>query len=704
MLEEALGFIDQPRQAVWNAAEGLSGLLSGQHSGGDIRNDIWLALPALLGGYAGFAGRMGGQFSAPASLGIGSAVAGGLQSLPFAREATTPQELFNQLGPQMGFDPNSTGSMLGQIALTMGTDPLSYLGGMGIRGLRDVMGGADNVASARAAGGAGASASPLLSAIDSPTFASIGDDEIRAAQMLNEPSIYGMADNWSPPQSGAAGSFPGSIYGMSDSIPNQGFTPTPIADLRKAYGSAYPVQPPQGAVPSLSEMGLNFMPEAQQMGQLSAPNMSSMLALMDSPQQMMALADRPFDPAMLNAIQGMPYQDARMASLIGGAPSPAQASSGNPLLALSDRSFDPSMMDLVQRMPIQDARMARMVDQLPPSAMQGQGNPLMALADRAAPPEAIQQAAPGPIQMPPRTGPDPAALPFYNEMASVGGMQPFASTDEISRLIAQLEQGLRTPLDPGIIRANEGAGFLRTVPKVMSDLESRLMQSGFGVEMQSPIPPGWADYAGAKARAFGGNPQAARAEVEALLSRMLGANVEPFARMAMYSGDLADQSPLRNLIPKTPPWVPMGRNVDVPNFTDLDFEGMRNSMRNYYQIFGAAEPPMESLLPYMERAAGLGVVMPDPILSSNRFTRGMNMAVDARIGAPGKMPTGWRNRMVSKTLPGTFRTKEELEDFLRVMGDTDLTGMLARNFSSVGPEKQAMYPELSWLFQSLTGG
>lgn len=116
-LMDILDALDKPRQAVWNFAEGVGDLFTGK---GDV-NDVLMAIPGALGGFAGGALSATG-FGLPLAVLGGSLVGGGLQSLPFARRAMTPDELINR----MGFDAESDTGTIGALALALATDPLSF--------------------------------------------------------------------------------------------------------------------------------------------------------------------------------------------------------------------------------------------------------------------------------------------------------------------------------------------------------------------------------------------------------------------------------------------------------------------------------------------------------------------------------------------------------------------------------------------------
>jgi hypothetical protein len=132
MLDQILGALDKPRQSIWNFAEGMGNLLTGRGSA----NDVLISIPGMLGAF-GTGALAATGFGLPAALLGGSAIGGGLQSLPFAREAATGADIMNNLG----IDPDSTAGFLGGIGTQIAGDPLTWLGGTAIRGLSRSLGG-----------------------------------------------------------------------------------------------------------------------------------------------------------------------------------------------------------------------------------------------------------------------------------------------------------------------------------------------------------------------------------------------------------------------------------------------------------------------------------------------------------------------------------------------------------------------------------
>jgi hypothetical protein len=103
-------FLDYPRQALYNAVEGVS------------EGDWKKAAPGLIG--AGVAAPLiATGVGAPLGILAGSA-AGGLAQGLFGQEARTPNDLVKSLG----VDPDTSGGQIASFATHVATDPLTYAG------------------------------------------------------------------------------------------------------------------------------------------------------------------------------------------------------------------------------------------------------------------------------------------------------------------------------------------------------------------------------------------------------------------------------------------------------------------------------------------------------------------------------------------------------------------------------------------------
>jgi hypothetical protein len=145
-----LEFLDYPRQALYNAVEGI----------GD--GDWKKALPGLIG--AGVAAPlMATGIGAPLGILAGSA-AGGLAQGMFGKEAKSSNDLVRALG----VEPETTGGKLASFAANVATDPLSYAGvgmaGKAFKGAEAATGAASRLEkyanAARGIGGAAEAAAP----------------------------------------------------------------------------------------------------------------------------------------------------------------------------------------------------------------------------------------------------------------------------------------------------------------------------------------------------------------------------------------------------------------------------------------------------------------------------------------------------------------------------------------------------------------
>lgn len=116
-LESFLELLDQPRQAVWNLAEGVGKFASGDGSFEDLLG----AIPGALGGLAGGALAATG-FGIPGAILGGSLVGGTAQAVPGAREAMRPGELL----ARMGMEEDSLPGIIGSLGLGIATDPLTW--------------------------------------------------------------------------------------------------------------------------------------------------------------------------------------------------------------------------------------------------------------------------------------------------------------------------------------------------------------------------------------------------------------------------------------------------------------------------------------------------------------------------------------------------------------------------------------------------
>ena len=113
-----LDFLDAPRSALWNLGRGVTDLVSGNDS----------SAADFAPGLAGLA--IGGGLAAtgaglPLSLLLGSLMGGFGQEM-VGKQAMRPGELLSKYA---GIDENSDAGMLGSIALSMATDPLTFAGG-----------------------------------------------------------------------------------------------------------------------------------------------------------------------------------------------------------------------------------------------------------------------------------------------------------------------------------------------------------------------------------------------------------------------------------------------------------------------------------------------------------------------------------------------------------------------------------------------
>jgi hypothetical protein len=109
-----LEFLDAPRQAVWNLGRGVSDMASGE---APSLADIVPGAGGMLLGTA----LAGTGVGIPLSILLGS-LAGGATQSAIGNEAMTPGQF---LEDHLGVDQESTGGMIGSMALGMATDPLS---------------------------------------------------------------------------------------------------------------------------------------------------------------------------------------------------------------------------------------------------------------------------------------------------------------------------------------------------------------------------------------------------------------------------------------------------------------------------------------------------------------------------------------------------------------------------------------------------
>jgi hypothetical protein len=117
MLDQLLGLLDKPREALYNTVEGLS------------EGDFGKALPGLLGIAGGGLAATG--VGLPLAIALGSGI-GGLAQSRFGQKAATPDEALARVIGQDNVD--TTGGKLGSLLLGAATDPTTYAGfGLGRR-------------------------------------------------------------------------------------------------------------------------------------------------------------------------------------------------------------------------------------------------------------------------------------------------------------------------------------------------------------------------------------------------------------------------------------------------------------------------------------------------------------------------------------------------------------------------------------------
>jgi hypothetical protein len=228
-----LEFLDAPRSALWNLGRGVSDLTSGDASAADLAPG--LAGLALGGGLAA------SGVGIPLSILMGSLMGGFGQEM-VGREAMRPGEFLNKYA---GVDENSTGGMLGSMALSLATDPLTFAGG-----------------------GFGMRPTPnMLAPIAEGRLAGMAADDLGRAATSRLDDVVGKYRGEAPTPNfqSAADQRLGEVVGKYNNITRSPFSPpyTPASPLLSGYG-------PEGVLMSQGQDILRgAVPAGQDLGSLS---------------------------------------------------------------------------------------------------------------------------------------------------------------------------------------------------------------------------------------------------------------------------------------------------------------------------------------------------------------------------------------------------------------------------------------------------